>query len=351
MTENSKIRRLQQSDVTWLCTARRAPTWIVPRGKPPYRPYIVLVIEQETEMIRRTTLKDERPTPDVVLESLLKAMTSSLLGPLGALIGFGKRCRPARILLDDADLAQALAPRLAEIDVRCSYSPSSGLLDATLREMEAHMAKREPIPGLLNVPGATEPLIREIFAAAGDYYRQSPWRWIDNESPIEVRYPHDGRIRYALVLGSGNETFGLSFYESLQDLDVALYTTDPEQVAGQISWFSLIFEDEMTMTFDDLDAMEKYNWPLAGELAYPLIIKANPPDGWGTPSASEIAWLAAALRVIPDFAVDHLQADRGQPRPAEATYPLSGVHGGQSIALRYPVSLLNEEEQESEEYI
>jgi len=353
MTKNliDKARRLRQIDATWLCTARRAPTWIMPKNQPPYRPYIVLVVEQETELIRRTVIKSERPTPDVVLEVLLKAMAGSLLGPLGSLIGFGKRGRPARILLDDADIVQSLAPRLAEIDVRCNYSPSSQLLDATLREMEAHMTKREPIAGLLSIPGATEPLARDLFEAAAEYYRQAPWRWIDNTSPIEIRYPPDGRTRYAVVLGSGGETFGLSLYESPKDLDVALHTTNPEQATEQISWFSLIFEEALTMTFDDLDAMEKYGWAIAGELAYPLVIKALPPDGWGVPSASEITWLAAALRAIPDFVVGCLQADRGWPRPAEATHSLPGVHGGQSIALRYPASSLNADEQELEEYI
>jgi hypothetical protein len=32
----------------------------------------------------------------------------------------------------------------------------------------------------------------------------------------------------------------------------------------------------------------------------------------------------------------HLRADREVPREAEATYPLSGVHQGQQITLRYP---------------
>ncbi|MBU0704684.1 MAG: hypothetical protein KKC18_12555 [Chloroflexi bacterium] len=346
-----KVRRLQQIDVTWLCTARRAPVWITPKDQPPYRPYVVLVMEQGTELIRRTALEDELPTPDVVLESLLKAMTGPLLGPIGSMIGFGKRGRPARILLDDADLVAALAPRLAEMGVRCNYSPSSRALDVALREMQVHLTKRESIPGLLSVPGVTEPLAREIFETAAEYYRQSPWRWIDNASPIEIRYPPDGRSRYAIVMGSGGETFGISLYESQKDLDVALYSADPERVVEQISWFSLIFEGAMTMPFGDLDAMGKYGWPVAGERAYPLVVKAIPPDEWWSPSASEIAWLAAALRVIPDFVVDCLQADRGRPRPAEATYSLPGVHGGQSITLRYPVSLLDAEMQELEEYI
>ncbi|HEY73191.1 MAG TPA: hypothetical protein G4N99_07955 [Thermoflexia bacterium] len=346
-----RVRQLRQSEAAWLCTARRAPMWVAPKKQPPYRPYVVLIVEQETELVRRTTVKDERPTPDVVLEALLEAMKGPLLGPLGSLLGFGKRGRPARILLDDPDLAQSLAPRLAEIDVRCDYSPPPQSLKDILREMEAHLTKQEPIPGLLSAPGATEPLVRDLFDAAADYYRQSPWRWIDSESSIEIRYPPAGRPRYAVVMGSGGEAFGLSLYESRDDLHVALFSAEPERVVEQISWFGLVFEKPMLMSFDDLDAMEKYDWPVADDLAYPLVIKATPPDGRGKPSASEIAWLAAALRVIPDFAKEHLQAKHGQTHPAKAAYPLPGVHAGKKIALSYPVALLDPKEQELEEYI
>ena len=42
-----------------------------------------------------------------------------------------------------------------------------------------------------------------------------------------------------------------------------------------------------------------------------------------------------------------------EPRPAETTYSLPDIHGGQKIGLRYPVNLLGsgaqEEEQELEE--
>jgi hypothetical protein len=341
-----KAHRLRQSDATWLCAVRRAHSWVMPKNRPSYRPYTVLVLEQETELIRRIYTQEEQPTPDAVLEMLLKAMLSPLLGPLlSPLVGFGKRVRPASILLDDADLVQALAPRLSEIDIRCDYSPALPLVDASVREIGARMTKREPIPGLLSVPGATEPLVRELFAAAADYYRQAPWRWMNNSFPIEARYPPDGRTRYAVVLGSGGEFFGLSLYETTEDLRLMYSGAE----AGQIPSFSLVLEEATAMAFDDLDAMEKYGWPVAGERAYPLAIKKPSTGAWGVPSASEIAWLAATLRVIPDFVVRHLHADRGLPRPAEATYPLPDVHGSQKIALRYPINLLEPEAQEEEE--
>jgi len=333
-----EVHHLRQSNETWLCTARRAPTWIMPEDRPPYRPYLVLVMVRETQAVQRTEIMDERPTPDIVLGVLRNAMRPSLMRMV---IGFGRRRRPARILLDDADLVRALAPRLAQIEVRCDYRSKLPLVEANLRDMETRMTKRQPIPGLLRVAGATYPLVEELFTAAAVYYRQAPWRWLHNTDPIEVRYPPDGRTRYAVVLGSGLETFGLSLYESKDDLRALFSGRDPAQTSAQIPWISMIFEPATAMSFDDLDAIERYGWPVAGEQAYPLAIKATPTGGdFDIPSASEMTWLAATLRVLPDFVATHLLAGRGFPCPAQATYGLLEIHGGQDIALSYPVDLL-----------
>jgi hypothetical protein len=332
------IRQLRQSDAVWLCTVRRAPFWIMPKDRPAYRPYVVLVQEQDTERIRYTHTQDERPTPEAALQMLVKAMRSPLLGPfLSPLLGFGRPSRPARIFLDNADLVQALAPRLSDVGIRCDYRATLPQINAVLREMEAHVTKREPIPGLLNVPGATVALVGEFFSAAADFSRAAPWRWMDNHLPIEIRYPPQERARYALVLGSGGETFGLSLYESLADVELVYSGVPAEQRTRQISWFSLVLDEATAMSFDDLDAMDKYGWPVAGQQAYPLAMKmTSTSDHAQVPNVSELAWLTVTVRVIPDFVLRRLRAEHGAPQPAQAVYSLPGVHGGQEILLRYP---------------
>jgi len=342
-------QRLKQRQATWFATRRRAYTWIDPQDGDSYRPYIVLVVEAEQGRIRRTDIRDDLPTPKDVLASLFDAMRRPILGS-------GGRYRPARIVLDDSALVDVLAPSLTQIGVHCNYQHTLSLVQDTLHSMAVRMHRQEPIPGLLSVPGVTVPMVQELYTAAADFYRQAPWKWLDNQSPIEVRCPPDGQARYALVLGSGGETFGLVSYESLDDIYTVYSTTRPRDAAESVSWFSLVFDEQRAMSFYDLDAIEKYRWPVAAELAYPVAIKVvSGTDTFTIPTANEVAWLAAALRTIPDFITQHLHATQGLPRPAEATFGLSGLHGGRQIALRYrgdlwALEMEDDEDDEDEDY-
>ena len=324
-----KVRRLKRREETWFASRRRAHAWIGPRQGRPYRPYTILTVEAKRGTIRRMDMRGDSTTLEDVLASLLNAMRRPIPGS-------GGRYRPTRIVLDDRALVEALTPALAQVEVRCDYQSTLPLVDDAFRLMASRRYKRPLIPGLLNVRGATVPLIGELFAAAAEFYRQAPWERLDNKSPVEVRYPPTGRARYALVLGSGRETFGLSLYESLEDIYLVYSGIGAEEMAERISYFSLIFEEPTAMSFYDLDAIEKYDWPVAAESAYPIALKFIPGgDEMLVPNAAELAWLAAALRTVPDFIVRHIYAGRGFPRPAEATYALPGVHAGQQVALRY----------------
>ena len=327
----NKLRKIRQSDSTWLCTVRRAPFWIFPKKQPPYRPFLILAVDQKIGLILNQKIPDEPPTPAAVLEFLFRTMQ-------GTLLSLGRSCRPTSILIDTAEMAQALTPQLAELDIRCSYRNRLPEMRSVLLELEEKANKRKPIPGLLSIPGVGVPLVAELYAAAVDYYNIKPWRWMENWLPVEVRIPPEGRARYALVLGGGGEVFGISLYETLADVDLVFEPRGPDQTPSRpFTWLSVILDQETGMAIDDLDAIEQYGWSVAGRQAYPIVMKATSEDESGQlPSASEITWLVAALRTIPDFLTGHLHADVGQPQPHQATSLLTGVYGYQSIFLRFP---------------
>ena len=57
----NKLLKIRQGNATWQCTVRRAPVWITPKNRPAYRPFILLVVDQNSDMILKTNILDERP--------------------------------------------------------------------------------------------------------------------------------------------------------------------------------------------------------------------------------------------------------------------------------------------------
>jgi len=327
-----KASKLPQTTTTWQATVRMAPTWIEPKNQPRYRPYLVFVLDTESDTVRLLIMQDQRPAAGTLLSLLANAITKPMMGS-------GGRYRPARILIDDQELAQALAPQLAEIGIGCEYAASLPALEAVLRDLSAHLNPDAERDSVLGTPRVTLPLLADFYAAAAHFYQQAPWRWADNLMAIEVRYPATGPARYVVIMGFGGQEFGLALYPTLADLRWQLSGLEPPAIYEKLTTTSLTFGEDDVLAFEDLDAIAKHGWPVAGPNAYPLLMKITPPVKISVPSADEIALFAAAARTLPDFVMKYLKDKRIASSGAEAIYPLSNVHANQQIAYRYPVDL------------
>jgi hypothetical protein len=325
----TQAAELPKEAATWHVTVRRAPAWITPKNKPPYRPFLILVLNATSDRIRGSQTVETQPHLDVVLKTLADAM-------LHPMPGGGKRGRPGRILLDNADLVNQLAPHLAEIEVRCEYHSGSAMITNALRELTAHMNPDSPQASLMGVRGITIPLMAEFYTAAAEFYAQAPWRWLDNLMPIELHYPADGPAQYTVLMGHGGESFGLAFYRSLAELSQQFTLRDSEEAFRKMTALSVTYDEPTFLAFEDLDAIDAHGWPVAGPKGYPLMMKVTPRAGLIAATLDEVIMAAAALRVVPGFVTGNLQADRGIALAADATLPLAGVYAGRQIRLSYP---------------
>jgi|GEM_PF-566756 len=325
----TKVHRLRQTDEVWESSTRRMRTWITPRDQAPYRPYVILTVSQTGQVVGSNIVEDV-PPPDRVLNAIARAMRRPILGG-------GRKRRPTAVYVDDEALVEMLAPKLQEVGVRCEYRHTLREVEKALLSMEQFMTKQEPIPGLLKSPGVTPYLVNGLFEAAAFFYREAPWRWMDDSRPIEVRYPPDGRLRYAVVMGHGGEIYGLAVYNSPDELREVYTGGPPDRLLGLMEWTSLFFGEVMEVPFDDLDDMEKYGWPVAGELAYPIPIRVSRSGKPVRPSKSELLWFEAALLAVPTFVRDLFQAGLEFPQPAEATLTVTMADGEDNVHLRYPV--------------
>lgn len=326
-----KVRDLNQTDEIWMSTVQLARTWIAPPDQDPYRPYLVLTVSEDNLLVGVQLMDEDFPEISEILEQLAKMMRYPILGS-------GKKRRPAAIYLDDQNLVEKMAPALEEVGIRCKYRQSIHQIRAVLEEMEAFMGPDEaPLPGLLETPGITHPMAKGFFEAADYFYREAPWRWIDDTKPIEIHYPIDSQAHYAVVMGHGGQVYGLTIYDSLDVLRDTYAGKPPEQLLEHAPWVVVLFDEAIEMSFDDLDNIEKYGWPVVDKQAYPLVLRIMPSGALARPGKSDLLRLEAALLALPTFMRDHLHANEGFPRAAEVTQSITMADGENSILLRYPV--------------
>lgn len=329
-TPFEKVLKLPQTDETWQGTVRLMRAWITPSKRAPYRPYIVLFVDQTNDKFLGSYAMETQPTPEEVLDVLIRAMTRP--APRA-----GRPRRPMRLLIDDAELAQALASPLSTLGIQCQFHPVP-LADHLLREMEAFVTGREPIPGLLRIPGVTPGMVEGLYTAAAFFYREAPWRWISDAYPIEIRYPPEGKPRFVAVMGYGGQAYGLAAYDSPEQMRLIYSGAPVERLMGRIGGVSLTFGPPTETPFDDLDDIARYGWPVAGESAYPSMLCLTPEGDLTAPTPADILWFEGALLALPPFVRDYMHADRGDPRPAQATLTVTTHEGPADIYLQYPAS-------------
>ncbi len=321
-----KVKRLKQRDDQWEVSFRRARAWVGKDNEQPYRPYLALVVSQKGKIVR-ADITDNAFSADLRFETLLQAMRRPMLGS-------GRARRPRVIYFDNPDDVTALAPQLAELGVRCEYRHALPMLKDALYSMEKTMRKGVVIPGLLSAPGVTVPLVEHLYRLAADFYRAMPWRCLDDRHPFEIRYPADSRPRYAVVMGSGGEVYGLAVYDKLDDLRLAFREDiSPERMINMTTWLTLFFEEASAMAFDDLDAMEKYGWQAATEYAYPVFGRTTPDGTIVQPLKADTFWMEGALAAILDYLPE---CKRHGFTPVETTRSVKTIGGEVAVYLRAP---------------
>jgi len=336
-----QVAALPQSSDTWFFSGRKLRTWVAEPGRAPARPFGNLIYSLEHDLVLGSRLELGPPTKEQVLALLFRAMASPLQG-LSL-----KPQRPARLALADAALGEAVTPSLARVGVPCVIAPVPKEVSALLRDLERHLRKAQrDVPGLLEVEGVTPDLVRDLFAAAADFYRAQPWLKIGGEQTLAVRVSPEVDFRYAQVMGNAGMEYGLGVFTRWEDIDRFENVPDggepgipPEGV------HSLLFDDATLLPFADLDGIEDHGWPIAGETALPLPMIYKGKNEAARPSRAELLWYEAALRAIPVFVDEHMTTDgEGRSLPVEATIPVR-CHGGKAeVLLRFPAREMAPEE-------
>ncbi len=321
---------LHQTDESWMCTARLARVWINPPDGEPRRPWIILTVSEDGR-VRGSEVVEKRPTPGEMMHALAKAMRH----PAPA---SGGRLRPSVVFLDDTELVRTLAPELEKVRIHCAFRQDLPQVEAALEGLWGSFGDEGTVSGLLEASGVTPAIVGRLFAAAAAFFEAAPWRWISDTHAIEFRYPIDSHPRYAVVMGHGGETYGIAIYNSVDFLRHTYAGTPVDQQTGRETWTALLFEKAIGLPFDDLDAIEAHDWPIAGPRGYPLPLRLSIPEAIGRPGKTDLLRIEAALLAIPRFVHTYMKADQGPPSPAEETLTIEMAGGANRVHLRYPVA-------------
>ncbi|MBW3599476.1 MAG: hypothetical protein KY475_19665 [Planctomycetes bacterium] len=300
----------QSPEEVWQAEICRSPAWMRIAGQP-QRPWMALVTNRTEDLVLAHEMPDAQPTPKQLQEKLAEAMRSA---------EFGAPHRPSEVQVRSDELHAKLRAPLEAVGIRCVVVEQLEHVDFVLRDLAKHLQGGRTVPALVDAPGVGPEQIRSYFEAAAGYYRQSPWRRLPGDTPIKVECSLlESGPWYAAVMGQAGMTFGLALHEGAEALGETLASDVPEEAARHASALSLMYGEKVEIAVRDLDAAEKYGWPVAGAAAYPLALRVNPGRTVRAPLRWELQLLEACLWAIPDFlAVDAERARIRTPRVSES---------------------------------
>jgi hypothetical protein len=137
-------------------------------------------------------------------------------------------------------------------------------------------------------------------------------------------------------MGSGGEVFGLSVYDTLDDLRKVYMNLPLKQVYASRTWFAMYFDEAMAMSFDDLEDMEKFGWPIAGELAYPIFARTTHSGELTIPDKADLFWAEGALAAVLAYFKKHEPHYQRVTKSAKITLTISTIGRDEQVYLRIP---------------
>ncbi|MDO9545644.1 MAG: tetratricopeptide repeat protein [Pelolinea sp.] len=300
----NKKQLSQTSNVVWYCALRKLRAWIEDEKNDDeyYRPWMLVVISSPSGFILSSKLFSKQPTPKELLECLLDLMGQPIDSGL-------KMPPPKEIHFDDKRLADSLSPTLLVNHIAVKYKPNHHLSADIFKEFTLKISPKETqIPGLLTQPKVTRKMVAMLFEAACIYYRSRPWDFIGDESLLVIKVGDQPTSYYANVLGCQGVEYGLGVYTNWEQVEKFYSMAKSGEVDKNQEHHLFSFCSPPYVSFDDLDAIEKYGWEMPAPNLFPTPFFFTR-KAVKRPNADMLCWYEAALRAIPLFVSQNKQQD------------------------------------------
>jgi hypothetical protein len=282
---------LPRHDEVWQVDSRQLRAWINFEGDL-RRPWVVLVFCPTTGLVLNQRLDREQPAPDVVWGVLEEAMRSAR---------YGEPHRPARLEVASGDALVGIADPLEAIGVDCGLAGDLREFEQVAADLGRRFDERDVCPALTSIRGAGPAAVERLFGAAYDFYRRAPWQQVAGDRFIRIELGEPARTWFACVMGQSGMVHGVALYDDPQQIERILRGRTPDQRVEELSAISMSYGEEFELPFDDLDAAERFAWPVAAPEAWPSAYRVRPGMQIEPLTADELATLEACLRLIPGF--------------------------------------------------
>jgi len=190
------------------------------------QPFVAIWVDAGTGYVRASRLISPKETADDGRSQALDVLVEAMHSPNEPLAGHApQRGRPAKVVVDDPELAAAAETLLAPADVPVELAEHLPLFEeayhALADAMDADLSQGPPEPFTWDVP---DRVLRPLYQAAARCARQAPWEFFPDFPPVVIDLgeygPAPGVERvYASVLGGAGLTMGVACYFSLDDLE------------------------------------------------------------------------------------------------------------------------------------
>ena len=302
---NFQIERLkqipQQKNDVWQGGLTRLPMWTQDESLKPYRPWMASWISLKTKLVYLTEPKARKKIDfETVLQSLANfACDKNLAGYL-----------PGKIQVKDSTLAKYLGDLLAEINIVVEQQNKLFTFDEMIVQMAEELGSGQLLSGALSVKGITVESMHAFADAASEFYQAQPWQYLMSEDIVEVESPFvDAGLRYFSVLGAGGNTFGIGFYDSIQQFEAIFEQNEPDELNTNSHW-ALLFGPITELPFEDADLWEDYNFPVASEEAYPAAMCFVPGKKHRRPGPDILTFLEGMLRAMAQTTEEQIDSGR-----------------------------------------
>ncbi len=271
-------------------------------GCDPFRPEVVLWIEESSGLIVGQQLLDPEDAAGALGRVLREAMRAPLIGPAR---------RPDAIRVADAGDAAELRSDLGDaIPVSVAQTPE---LDALLDQMLESLSGDVETPSYLGDGRISPEAVGQFFSCAELLYQMAPWEVASEDQVMRLDIPTLG-VEGACVsiLGGLGEVRGLVIFPSLAGYE-AFLRAEEEFAGGEGDDPSDLGTDWLSLSFDrgaDLpESMRReavtHGWPVADAEAYPVVMRFERDRITRPPTEREFEIATACATSLCAFFAEH----------------------------------------------